>query len=58
MKGVSRYVKYTSEEQDVENFQENFVEDSISKGKFYETKLMEMYNLLIFFYLSLKCSWT
>lgn len=38
LKGVFRYVKYTDEEQDVEHFEENFVQDFISKGKFTVTK--------------------
>lgn len=36
IKGVYRYVKYTPEEQDDQNLQENFVQNFIVRGKFTE----------------------
>lgn len=39
IKGVFRYVKYTPEEQEVENFQENFVSDFIERGKFHRNQI-------------------
>lgn len=46
IKGVFRYVKYSEEEQDAEDFEEIFVQDFIGKGKrrmnfFTEKKLTE-----------------